>query len=207
MDRKLTTSRQQRTPSYHLPSIQMTALSLLLVCFVFYAATTSAGAAEPVSLSLLSPQNALLSLLVQSGAPTITLTALPASSDSVWDSSLQPDKAAGYFMAPSEAIPVDILCTPSTVPGGNNVSSTVTVNQTGSYVQVGCDHPSLLTSPSGSWPYNVNFPLGGPTSQNITITSGAVSSNTTVKIYACQAGLDINNPANWQSVSTITVTP
>src|SRR5579871_1939748 len=186
-------------------SVLLAMFSLLLACCALSAASISAGAAERADLHLSSSSNTLLSLLGESGAPAITLQSLPASPSGDWSNSLQPATDLVCFLTGGKSIPVVIFGTPGTVAGGNNMSITVQVNQVGGSVLVSCDHPGLLTPPGGSWPYTLNFPSGGSTSQSFTVSTSAVSSNTTVKIYACESDLDINNPANWQATNTCLV--
>jgi hypothetical protein len=106
--------------------------------------------------------------------------------------------------------PIIGLPTPSSVTGGNNTSSGVTVAglgvPAGYYCIIGCTNPSVLKSPTNSWPFNLNFATGS-TYQGFTLGTNSVSQSTTVTIYTCPAGLDPSNSANWSSSTTITVTP
>lgn len=206
MNLESTMSRRQGTPLHRLLSIQIAIFSLLLACFALCMASAPARAAERTDLSLLSPQNSLLSLLTESGMPPITAEALPVSWNGAWSSSLQPCKAVSFSMLGGESIPVELFSTPSIVAGGGSTNCSITVNQTGNYVQVSCNYPSILISPSGSWPYHLNFPSGGSLTQSFTINTNSVSSNTTIEIYACEADLNISNPANWQATTNVTVT-
>jgi len=77
----------------------------------------------------------------------------------------------------------------------------------GGYVQVGCDQPSIVHSPSSSWPYNLSFPSNGPTAQSFNVTVSSVTTSQTVHLYACEEGGDISDPDDWRVIATITVTP
>jgi hypothetical protein len=106
-----------------------------------------------------------------------------------------------------ESQPINIVANPSMAEGGNPISSTVSVSSTGTTVQVGCDRPDLVASPTGSWPYSDTFPTGGSTSQTQGYATAAVSANSAVHIYVCPSGVDSSNPANWTSYTTVTLVP
>jgi len=108
----------------------------------------------------------------------------------------------------AQTIPIFSSATPQSVVGGSGSPSvTITVDNTGGAILIGTDHPSLLVSPSGSWPYQLNYPDGGSTSQTITLATAQVSQSTNVKIYACPSDEDISNPNNWTTNLTVTLTP
>ena|SRR5260221_9546761 len=123
---------------------------------------------------------------------------------------VNPKALRAAILRSGQSVPI-IVSTPATdYTGPQTTTASVTVISVpsgGSYVQVGCDHPSLVTSPSGSWPYNLQYPDGGSTTQSCNITLSAVSQNTTVILYACKSGVDASNPVNWSATRTITLHP
>jgi hypothetical protein len=99
---------------------------------------------------------------------------------------------------------------PLTMVSGSKATLTIGVSSIrpgGGYVQVGCDTPAVLVSPSSTWPYDLAFPDGGSYSQQMTITAGTVTQSTTVTVYACEEDVDPTDPANWRVTTTITVLP
>src|SRR5437016_2948273 len=53
-----------------------------------------------------------------------------------------------------QTIPICLTVTPqSNGSGGTNLATSVQVDQTGDYIQVGTDHPGIVNSPTGSWPF------------------------------------------------------
>lgn len=180
--------------------IKVAAVSLLLVCLLACLAQNSVKAEtrlplcfRPVASSPQDTFSSLFSILSGSTIDGRKLRGLPA-------------RPASLQRLAVQSLPIDIFCTPNTVSGGTNFGCTITVNQAGGSILVSCDHPSLLVSPSGSWPYTLNYPSGGSTVATFTIGSNGVSSDTPVKIYACESDWDITNPANWQVVTTVTLT-
>lgn len=116
----------------------------------------------------------------------------------------------GRAFAPltGQTIPILMVPTPINAIGGvDSVSVAIAVDQTGDSIQVGTDSPSLLTSPSSAWPYDLSYPSGGSTTKTITLTTHAVTTSTVVTIYACPSGVDSSNPANWSYATTVTVRP
>lgn len=108
----------------------------------------------------------------------------------------------------AETVPV-ITSVPTTQPSASSFQVTVQVDQVpagGSSVQVTCDHPELVASPSGSWPYTLAFPDGSSTIRSFTVTSAAVSSQTSVTFGSGPSGVDMGNPSNWTSSATMTMT-
>jgi hypothetical protein len=77
----------------------------------------------------------------------------------------------------------------------------------GGYVQIGCDQPSLIHSPTGSWPFNLSFPANGSLSQYFSVSTSAVTQSQTAHIYACEEGGDIADPNDWRVIATVTVVP
>lgn len=122
----------------------------------------------------------------------------------------KPQSLSAACIPSGQGVPVDVTTPSSDYTGPQDTSGSVTVTSVpsgGCYVQVGCDHPSLVSSPSGSWPYNLQYPNGGSTTQNMTLTLSAVSQDTVVVLYACKSGVDSSNPANWTATRTITLHP
>jgi hypothetical protein len=111
---------------------------------------------------------------------------------------------------PEGMIPINLSLSTTNVDGQATVTITVTVDSVpsdGGTVQIGCDTPSLASSPSATWPYSLSFPGGGATSQTLVITTENPTAITAVIIYASIAGVDSSNPANWAAEATLTVTP
>lgn len=107
-----------------------------------------------------------------------------------------------------QTIPIHMLAGPTSVVGGNgSITCTIEIDPdytAGGSVQVSCDNQSILTSPSGQWPYNLAF-APGVTSASFTIGTSAVAADTIVRIYTCEEGKDITNPLNWRAVTSVTV--
>ena len=104
-------------------------------------------------------------------------------------------------------LPLDVTISPSNVTGGNSVQCTIRVDAVpvgGSSIQVSTDHPSLLGSPSGSWPYNLAYSSPSVLSQTFTITTQPQAASN-IKVYACEAGVDITDPNNWRVVGTMNI--
>ena len=106
-----------------------------------------------------------------------------------------------------QTIPIVFRFTPQSLDGGSgSITVTVEVDQIpagGSSVQVSTDHPGLLTSPSGSWPYHHTFAEGSSVSQTFTVGTSSVSQNMSIQLYTCEEGVDITNSANWRIVKTL----
>ena len=109
----------------------------------------------------------------------------------------------------ARAVPLRISVNPAGLVGGIGTGScNVAIQEVppeGGTVLVSCDYPNVLRSPSGSWPYPLQFPAGGPNSRDFKVTAASVGATTLVRIYACEEGLDISNPVNWQEITTCTV--
>jgi hypothetical protein len=89
-----------------------------------------------------------------------------------------------------------------------SISITVqAVPASGGYVQVGCDRPDLLQSPSGTWPFHLAFPASGGSAQSFLVSPRTVDSCTTVHIYGCEEGADISNPSAWRVIATVNLQP
>lgn len=108
----------------------------------------------------------------------------------------------------AETVPV-MTSVPPTEPAGSAFQVTVQVDQVppeGGLVQVTCDHPDLLVSPSGSWPYTLAYPAGSSTTQSFTVITASVQSQTSVTVGSGPAGVDMSNPTNWTSSATTSLT-
>jgi hypothetical protein len=103
--------------------------------------------------------------------------------------------------------PIGLAVDTDSTTGGESLTASVAVNSTGGSVQVGCDRPDLVASPSSSWPYLLSFPSGGSTTQSIGLATAPVSISTVVHIYTCASGVDASNPDNWTSVVAVTLYP
>ncbi len=106
-------------------------------------------------------------------------------------------------------VPIFLSMSPATVAAGSSGTVTVTISQAspaGGTLQVSCTQPRELTSPSGSWPYELSFaPNVTSASFRVTAPSSAPSSSS-ITVPACQDGLDISNPATWQATTVCAVT-
>jgi hypothetical protein len=114
----------------------------------------------------------------------------------------------GFFGFAVETIPI-LLSPCNSVEGGKQSTILITLQEasaSGGSIKVGCDHPELLDSPSGSWPYTLNVPAGSST-VSLTVRTHTVQTSTSVAIYACQTSLDITNPANHQAKDYLTLSP
>jgi len=78
------------------------------------------------------------------------------------------------------------------------------VSSTGTSVQVNCDRPDLIASPSGTWPYVLNFPAGSET-RSVTLVGSSSAVFAGVHFYTCEAGVNINDPANWKATTPLTL--
>src|SRR5262245_3497601 len=78
----------------------------------------------------------------------------------------------------SQGLPTNVTTPSDNYAGAQTTTCSVTVNSVppgGCYVQVGCDHPSLVSSPNGPWPYNLQYPNGGSATQTMNLTLSSVS--------------------------------
>ena len=105
-------------------------------------------------------------------------------------------------------IPIYCAISPGSVTGGGSVQVTIRVDQVptgGGAVLVDTDHRSTLISPSGSWPYTLNYPDGSSTTKSFTITTSSVGANVSLHVGSCETDYDSSNPANWQVSAPLTV--
>jgi hypothetical protein len=106
-----------------------------------------------------------------------------------------------------QCIPIHISGSASTIPSGQQLYCTVTVQSVpcdGGYVQINCDTPSALSNSSGSWPLSVYFPPGSSTTGNFTLTANSVSTN--VGLYYGTSDANPDDPADWTEGATVTIT-
>src|SRR5260221_14669129 len=83
---------------------------------------------------------------------------------------------------------IDLIGSP--VAGGGSVTCAIAIDSLplgGTTIQVSTDHPNLLGSPSGTWPYTLTFAEGGGTTAAFPLTTQSVPSDTEVEIYACES--------------------
>jgi hypothetical protein len=123
--------------------------------------------------------------------------------------SLSLESLASFFPRSGQATPIIMSVPTDIISGGASVVESITVNSVpsnGSYIQVGCNHPELVSPPSGSWPYRLLYSGGDPTTKSITVTTSAPSVDTVVILYACKDGVDSTNSANWTATKTVTIT-
>jgi hypothetical protein len=107
-----------------------------------------------------------------------------------------------------QIVPIAISVPSDPIVGGQSIATSITVSSvpsTGGNVQVGCDHPTLVSPPSGNWIYLLHYNGGDPVTKTITLTTAAVSQDTVVTIYACKEGVDATDPINWTATRTITL--
>lgn len=117
--------------------------------------------------------------------------------------------AAAFFSGMT--MPIYATVSPSSVVGGlEGFSATFDTGEIppgGGSIQIGCSHPELIGSPSGSWPYHRSFAYGGPTTQSVMFTTSAVAQDTEVTIYASEEGADLNDPSNWRVQALVVLRP
>lgn len=98
---------------------------------------------------------------------------------------------------------------PGSIQSGVTFTVSVTVGSVptnGGYVQVGCNQPGLFTSPSGSWPYHLQYAGGSSTTASFSVQSSS-SANTSVTVYACTSDADPNDPSQWSVNGTLSAEP
>lgn len=113
-----------------------------------------------------------------------------------------------FFGFAVETIPI-LLAPSNAVEGSTQRTIFITLQEaspSAGSIKVSCDHPELLDSPSGSWPYTVSVPAGSR-AVSFKVTTHTVQTSTSIAVYACQASLDINNPANHQAKDYLTLSP
>ena len=106
-----------------------------------------------------------------------------------------------------ETIPVGLVPSPASPVGGTAMQLTITVNTAPSAdttVQIDCNDYGLLTSPSGSWPYQAPV-AAGSTTATITLGTNSVVRSTGVQIQGGGASVDMTNPSNWTAAIPLTV--
>lgn len=168
-------------------------LSLLLFTSIFL----SSGIASPATAHRLNT--------VVSPAPSQSSTPNPAQYNL---SSITSD--TGRTCAETYMIPINMSLFLALFPSGPELSGAVTVSEvpaSGGNVFVGCDHPELVSSPSGSWPYSLSYPAGGPAYASFSCSIVPPASSTTVTMFSCPSGADPNDPSQWSVVGTITLQP
>jgi hypothetical protein len=104
-------------------------------------------------------------------------------------------------------IPISMSLPGSSVQCGTTFSVSVTVDcvpSDGGNVQVGCDQPDLFTSPSGSWPYQLQYAGGAPTTASFSVQASS-SADTSATFFACTADADPNDPSQWSVVGTVSI--
>ena len=112
---------------------------------------------------------------------------------------------AGYFSG--QTIPILASASPEQSIEGTRISFSVTVDSVpaqGGAIQIHTSHPSIVASPSGSWPYQHTFAPGSSTSATINFSASSAQS-TSVTMGACETGVDATNTANWRVSATTTV--
>ena|SRR5579871_3036079 len=102
--------------------------------------------------------------------------------------------------------PITVSVTPTNPTIGNNISVTITMNQTvtsDTQVNIDTDHTSSLNPPSGqtSWPAHVTV-HNGASAVTFTLTTNGIDA-VNVKLGACPGSEDASNPANWTAQCTI----
>src|SRR5690242_17217804 len=87
----------------------------------------------------------------------LLLTAFALALAAASGSHSSPARAAARRMI-GQCVPIGMTVTPqSNGSGGTNLAVTVQVDQTGDYIQVGTDHPEIVNSPTGSWPFTMSY--------------------------------------------------
>ena len=165
----------------------------------------------PVSAALAWTSPAAATPIADAGG-AFSLPAAPSRSGGTGSAEIAPPRNGGSRRRMNvQSIPIIMSVPSSPITGGTgSVSVQLTVDQVpseGSSVQVSTDHPEILVSPGGSWPYHLFYAGGSSTTQSFTVNTNTVTANTTVHIYACEEGVDITNSNNWRVVGTVTITP
>lgn len=114
--------------------------------------------------------------------------------------------SAGILSKPFVGDVIPIVLSAEVPPGSAGtctVSVSIQVNQVGDAIQIGCDQPSLVNSPSNSWPYVYSYASGTSTTRTFTFTTNYMAQNTTVHVYACPTGVDSSVSSNWSVSKTI----
>ncbi len=114
-----------------------------------------------------------------------------------------PATGKAYARWQSQTIPIRL----SAVQSGSQVTVSVTVQSVpvgGGSVYVDTSNNSLISPPTGAWPYTLNFPDGGSTTQSATFNLSPNAYGNTITIGSCETDLDPSNSANWQASTTIT---
>src|SRR5258708_920582 len=108
------------------------------------------------------------------GAPAPTPSSAAATALLQYDPILAPQKGSSTMIATApisrtpwrapmavQTIPVTLTVNPGSIIGGSaSATCTITVQEVpaeGGDVLVSCDYPSILSSPSGSWPYTLHY--------------------------------------------------
>lgn len=116
-----------------------------------------------------------------------------------------PARASSAVESVGQTKPIGLAVGADSIVGGDPITAGVAVDVTGGSVQVGCDRPDLVASPSSSWPFVLSFPSGGSTIQSVSLATASVSASTVIHIYTCASGLDASDPSNWTSTVAVTL--
>jgi hypothetical protein len=120
---------------------------------------------------------------------------------------VKPQKSSAVFGG--QILPIYMsLSTFALIGGVDNAPVTIEVNEIpsgGGTIQIGCDHPEAVVSPSGSWPYLYTFAPGSSTTHTFSFATNSVSSGVTVQIYSAEDGVDLSNSANWRTCGTVMI--
>ncbi|MCW3099235.1 MAG: hypothetical protein JWL77_4853 [Chthonomonadaceae bacterium] len=108
----------------------------------------------------------------------------------------------------AETIPTTLVPSPTSPVGGtNSVLLTITVDTAptaNTTVQIDCGDPSLLVSPSSSWPYQAPV-AANATTATITLGTTSVTSATSVQLRGGAAGADMTDPSDWTATVSISL--
>jgi len=110
---------------------------------------------------------------------------------------------------PAIIVPVDVSMDSTTIVGGGQVNCTITLNQAAGAscsVVVSSNNQGVITSPSGSWPYQQSI-TSGATQVTFAINTKTVTQQTVIQIYAVEYGANITQCVNWRVLATLIITP
>jgi hypothetical protein len=118
-----------------------------------------------------------------------------AATLSRWDTDMMPIRLS---------LSVEIMFAGESATIGVSVSS---VPPDGGAVQILCDAPEALSSPTGAWPAQICYPAGASLTQSIGVTANYVLLPTIVTLYTGDSNADPNNPSDWTAAGTILILP
>src|SRR5580700_5913925 len=104
-------------------------------------------------------------------------------------------------------IPINMSLPSASIQSGSSFSVSVTVDSVpsgGGYVQVGCTQPELFTSPSGVWPYQLQYADCTPTTATFTVQVSP-NAGSPATFFACTAAANPDVPSEWSVYGIVSV--